>query len=79
MTPKQLEYLAKAEQYEKGAKKLRNQEDREWLLCVARAYRMLAEAAETESMLQTDVCGPSGSGGSHEQRHPISQSKTGSL
>jgi hypothetical protein len=43
MTPKAREYLAKARQYEQRAKKIRNQ-DREWHLCLARAYRMLAEA-----------------------------------
>jgi hypothetical protein len=37
------EYLAKALQYEQRAKKMRNQEEREWHLCLARAYRMLAE------------------------------------
>ena len=51
MTPKAREYQAKAEQYEKRAKGIRNQEDREWLLCLARAYRMLAQAEETRSML----------------------------
>jgi hypothetical protein len=52
MTPSAREYLAKAEQYEQRAKKIRNQEDREWQLCLARAYRMLAEAEETRSMLR---------------------------
>jgi hypothetical protein len=41
MTPKAREYLAKAQQC---AKKIRNQEDHEWQLSLARAYRILAEA-----------------------------------
>ena len=54
MTPKAREYLAKAEQYEQRAKGIRNQEDREWQLCLARAYRMLAEAEKTRSPRPTD-------------------------
>ena len=52
MTPKAREYLAKAQQYEQRAKKIRNQ-DREWHLCLARAYRMLAEE-ETRSFRPPD-------------------------
>ena len=52
MTPKAREYLARAEQYEQRAKKIRNQEDREWQLCLARAYRILAEAEATRSLLK---------------------------
>ena len=52
MTPKAREYQAKAEQYEQRAKKMRNRQDREWLLCLARAYRMLAEAEATRSILR---------------------------
>jgi truncated hemoglobin YjbI len=51
MTPKAREYQAKAEQYKQRAKKIRNREDREWLSCLACAYRMLAEAEERRSML----------------------------
>ena len=47
MTPKAREYLTKAEQYVRRAKEIRNQEDREWQLCLARAYRMLAEVEES--------------------------------
>jgi hypothetical protein len=43
MKTKAWEYLAKAQQYQQRAKKMRNQEEREWHLCTARAYRMLAE------------------------------------
>jgi hypothetical protein len=49
MTPKAPEYLAKAEQYEGHAKEIRNQGDRDWQLCLARAYRMLAEAEAKRS------------------------------
>jgi hypothetical protein len=52
MTPKAREYLARAQQYEQRAKKIRNQEDREWHLCLARAYRMLAEAEVERSKLE---------------------------
>jgi hypothetical protein len=52
MTPKARAYLAKAQQYEQRAKKIRNQEDREWHLCLARAYRMLAEAEVERSRLE---------------------------
>jgi hypothetical protein len=38
------EYRAGAVRCEQRAKKTRNQADREWQLCLARAYRMLAEA-----------------------------------
>jgi hypothetical protein len=43
MTAKAREYQAKAKQYEERAKKLRDSEDREWHLILARAYRKLAE------------------------------------
>jgi hypothetical protein len=52
MTPKARAYLAKAQQYEQRAKKIRNQEDREWHLCLARAYRMLAETEVERSTLE---------------------------
>jgi hypothetical protein len=52
MTQKAREYLAKAQQCEQRAKKMRNQEEREWHLCLARAYRMLAEA-EVEKQART--------------------------
>jgi hypothetical protein len=52
MTPKARAYLAKAQQYEQHATKIRNQEDREWHLCLARAYRMLAEAEVERSKLE---------------------------
>jgi hypothetical protein len=51
MTPKAREYLAKAQQCEQRARKIRNQEDHEWQLCLARAYRMLAEAEVERSKL----------------------------
>jgi predicted anti-sigma-YlaC factor YlaD len=54
MTPKAREYLVRAEQYEQRAKAIRNHEDREWQLCLARAYRMLAEAEETRSFRPPD-------------------------
>ena len=54
MTLKAREYLAKAQQLEQRAKKIRNQEDREWHLCLARAYRMLAEAEQTRSFRPPD-------------------------
>ena len=44
MTPKAREYQAKAERCEQRAKIMRNQEDREWQRCLARAYLLLAEA-----------------------------------
>jgi hypothetical protein len=53
MTPRAREYLAKAQQYEQRAKKMRNQEEREWHLCVARAYRVLGEAEVEPSKLET--------------------------
>jgi len=53
MTPKALEYQAKAEQFERRAKGMRNQADREHL-CLARAYRMLAEAEQTRSFRPPD-------------------------
>jgi hypothetical protein len=53
MTPKTREYLAKAQQYEQRATKMCNQEEREWHLCVARAYRILAEAEVEPSKLET--------------------------
>ena len=41
------EYRAGAVRCEQRAKKTRNQADREWQICLARAYLILAEA-ETE-------------------------------
>jgi hypothetical protein len=38
------EYRAGAVRCEQRAKKTRNQADREWQICLARAYLMLAEA-----------------------------------
>jgi hypothetical protein len=38
------EYRAGAARWEHRAKKTRNQADREWQICLARAYLMLAEA-----------------------------------
>ena len=52
MTPKAREYQWKAERCEQRARKIRNHEDREWQLCLARAYRMLAEAEIERSMLK---------------------------
>jgi hypothetical protein len=55
MTPKAREYQGKAEQCEQRAKTMRNREDREWQLCLARAYRILAAAEATRRMRrQTD-------------------------
>jgi hypothetical protein len=51
MTPKARGYLAKAQHYEQCAKKMRNKEDSEWQICLARAYRMLAEAEVERSKL----------------------------
>jgi hypothetical protein len=42
------EYRAGALRCEKRAKKARNQADREWQLCLAGAYRVLAETAPAE-------------------------------
>lgn len=52
MTPKAREYQAKAQQCEQRSKKMRNQGDREWQLCLARAYRLLADAEVERSMLR---------------------------
>lgn len=52
MTLQARAYLAKSQQYEQRAKKIRDQEDREWHLCLARAYRMLAEAEVERSKLE---------------------------
>ena len=41
-------YLAKAKQCEKRAGEVRFPENREWQLILARAYRMLAQAASEE-------------------------------
>jgi hypothetical protein len=48
MASKINEYLAGAERCERRAKKARNQVDRAWQLCLASAYRILAEVAEAE-------------------------------
>jgi hypothetical protein len=45
------EYRANAARCEWNAKKTRNQEDREWQSCLARAYRMLAEAEAERGVL----------------------------
>jgi hypothetical protein len=45
------EYRAGAIRSEQRAKKIRNQDDREWQLCLARAYRILAEAEAERSAL----------------------------
>jgi hypothetical protein len=44
MASKVDEYRAGAVRCERRAKKTRNQADREWHICLARAYLMLAEA-----------------------------------
>jgi hypothetical protein len=51
MTPKARGYLAKAQHFEQCARRMRNQEDRQWQICLARAYRMLAEAEVERSKL----------------------------
>jgi len=43
-TSKINDYRAGAVRCEQRAKKMRNQADRDWQLCLARAYRILAEA-----------------------------------
>jgi hypothetical protein len=44
------EYRAGAARWEHRAKKTRNQADREWQICLARAYLLLAEVeAEAEA------------------------------
>jgi hypothetical protein len=45
MASKVDEYRAGAVRWERRAKKTRNQVDREWHMCLARAYLMLAEAS----------------------------------
>ena len=52
MTPKAREYQARAQLCEQRAKTMRNREDREWQLCLARAYLLLAEAEATRSILR---------------------------
>ena len=44
MKTKEREYLAKAKQHEQRAKEVRDPENREWHMTLARAYRMLADA-----------------------------------
>jgi hypothetical protein len=44
MRAKAREYLTKAKRCEERAKKVRDQETRDWQLTLARTYRMLAEA-----------------------------------
>ena len=44
MKTKAREYLAKAKQREERARKVRDPENRNWQLTLARTYRMLAEA-----------------------------------
>jgi hypothetical protein len=48
MKTKKPEYLAKAKQCEQRATKVRCPESREWQLILARAYRMLAQAASED-------------------------------
>lgn len=43
------EYLAKAKQHEKRAMQVRDAENREWHISLARIYRMLAET-ESEAV-----------------------------
>jgi hypothetical protein len=50
------QYRAGAVRCEQRAKKMRNQADRDWQLCLARAYRLLAEAeaeAECSAVLES--------------------------
>jgi hypothetical protein len=51
MASKIKEYRAGAERCEQRAKKTRNQDDREWQLCLAMAYRILAEVESERSGL----------------------------
>jgi len=51
MKTKAREYLAKAKQREERARKVRDPENRNWQLTLARPYRMLAEA-ESEAAKQ---------------------------
>jgi len=49
MKTKAREYLAKAKQREERARKVRDPENRNWQLTLARTYRMLAEAEKPSS------------------------------
>jgi hypothetical protein len=50
------QYRAGAVRCEQRAKKMRNQGDREWQLCLARAYRILAEMeAERSALLGREI------------------------
>jgi hypothetical protein len=55
MVSKIKEYRAGAERSEQRAKKMRNQDDREWRPCLARAYRILAEVESERSDLLAEV------------------------
>jgi hypothetical protein len=48
MKTKKPEYLAKAKQCEDRARTARNPQNREWQVILARAYRMLAQAASED-------------------------------
>jgi hypothetical protein len=50
MTSKINPYRAGAARCEQRAKEMRNQGDREWQLCLARAYRVLAQAEAERSV-----------------------------
>jgi hypothetical protein len=50
------DYRAGAVRCELRAKKMRNQDDREWQMSLARAYRILAEAeAERSALLGREI------------------------
>jgi hypothetical protein len=51
------EYRAGAVRCEQRAKEIRNQEDRAWQLCLASAYRMLAEAEGDRQQLKLNEKG----------------------
>jgi hypothetical protein len=48
MKTKKPEYLAKAKQCEDRARTARDPDNRDWQMVLARAYRMLAQAASEE-------------------------------
>ena len=50
------QYLAKAKQCEKRARKARDSENREWQTTLARAYQMLAEPnSDAESLFDSEA------------------------
>ena len=59
-TSKINDYRAGAVRCEQRAKKMRNQADRDWQLCLARAYRMLAAAEADGGLDRTRKHCPSG-------------------